>query len=104
MDLDQLRAALDEDERVAQAAIGVGFWFVLGVGDEDKAQRLADQVRRQTPERVLRWVRAAREILAELERAKIPANGLSVDGYRGRVAGLELAVLSLMSVYGDTDG
>jgi hypothetical protein len=106
MDLEQLRAALDEDERVALAAIGVGNWFCLGVGAEAEADRFVAHVQRQTPERVLRWVKAVREILAEHQPTDGAHGGTWCDLCHG--AGLEdwpcPTVRSLISVYGDTDG
>jgi hypothetical protein len=112
MDLDQLRATLDEDERVALYAGGTyaaewratptdsARWEIELAGEDElyldpEREAPAEHIARHDPARVLRWVRAAREILAEIERelADDPTNETA-----------KWLLSQLASVYGDADG
>lgn len=107
MDLDQLRAAIDEDERVAnwaltQSAEMAEWWWA----DPDPDSGAEHHIARQDPARVLRWVRAVREILGL--RENVPTETALSSFTRGQDDGfrqaLDEAISRLASVYGDTDG
>jgi hypothetical protein len=71
--LTQLRAALDEDERVALAASEAEAYITLTLtakppGGDEGARALVEHHRRHNPARVLRWVAAAREVLERHRR------------------------------------
>jgi hypothetical protein len=126
MDLETLRQHLAEDERVALAAGGDSpNWHqrdperehgrieddageVVTYDESAPTPHQAEHIVRHDPAWVLRWVRAAREILAEHEPETVL---ISEQEGSETVCTKCLAedwpcptVLSLMSVYGDTDG
>jgi hypothetical protein len=130
MDLEALRRHLDEDERVARAAIGHygggRDWVEVSPNDHPGLvgdmkgdvvtfgqregggtwQPRAEHIARHDPARVLRWVRAAREILDRHRKITTSFGAETCDqcyefGHLGYPC---QEVESLMSVYGDTDG
>ena len=116
--LEALRAHLLADEQLAKDAggdYGAGWeattvdsslWRIWLV-DEDELEidphreQPAKHIARHDPSRVLRWVAAARKVLAEYERAATPGNALAGEGYVGYVLGVRFAVEAIASVYGE---
>jgi hypothetical protein len=122
VDLDQLTAALDEDERVARGALDAQLYITLTITGEvpeaagdSGARALVQHTHRHDPARVLRWVRAAREILKLHGPNREPAvysgdsacRGCGFDSREEYMVDpwTDCPVLrALASVYGDTDG
>jgi hypothetical protein len=103
VDLESLREQLDTDERDAAED------HTLGCSIRDAAEEdtpLTDSDLCNCPaKRRLRWVRAAREILDQYDRARASAKEYPDDfALKGAVLALHGAVRSVMSAYGDTDG
>ena len=125
MDVEQLRAHLDDDERVAREANAGQPWECLestwythpmlvsysadgetyGVLGTlvDLAKEERDHIARQDPSRTLRWVAAARKVLDAYEIAVIAADTAEgtplAGGARLRRNTLLFAVEAIASVY-----
>lgn len=106
----RLRAQLDGDERVALAATEAEAYITLTLkaahldGDEG-ARALVEHHHRHRPANTLRWVRAAREILDQGDRARVGVKEHPEDfALKGALVALYGAVRALASVYGDGDG
>ncbi len=118
MDLETLRQHLDEDERVALAAGGDSpNWHqpdperehgrieddaadVVTYDESAPSEAQAAHISRHDPARVLRWVKAARQILERHTRSS-PTSCYHCA--RGRYEDCP-DVAAVASVYGDTDG
>ena len=122
----RLKAGLDEDERVALEAGERGRnWhapdydgdgrgavehdgehyapIVYDEGYPNEIERA--HIARQDPARVLRWVKAAREVLIDYERAHVRCKEHPEDmASKGALLALHGVVRALASVYGDEGG
>ena len=109
----RLKKYLDEDERVA---LDVAYpdpesWYSEGHLAWDTTRNLAAKGRtnkhgthiaRHDPARVLRWVKAAREILEQYEQAHVRCKEHPEDmASKGALLALHGVVRALASVYGD---
>jgi hypothetical protein len=107
----QLRAALDEDERVALAASEAEAYITLTLtakppGGDEGARALVEHHRRHNPARVLRWVAYARGVLGQHKLITLADGRVTCDAcFDGGGMGYPCAdVRALAGVYGIGEG